>query len=191
MDDLKEEKTKSAFTEKELNAGDLTFHYWGALEYLVGLIKSSELKAGLILSFFGIIFNFVYQNVESAKESLAQYNFLYALLFLWLVSTLISIYHSVKTFIPRIEKDYDPNLFFFGDIVSKFGNIKEFSKTFLKDTIDKEKIYDQIGQQIYINAKITAIKFKSVNTSIKYLIYSLVVLLLLILSEIIIMLFFK
>ena len=191
MDDLKEEKTKSAFTEKELNAGDLTFHYWGALEYLVGLIKSSELKAGLILSFFGIIFNFVYQNVESAKESLAQYNFLYVLLFLWLVSTLISIYHSVKTFIPRIEKDYDPNLFFFGDIVSKFGNIKEFSKTFLKDTIDKEKIYDQIGQQIYINAKITAIKFKSVNTSIKYLIYSLVVLLLLILSEIIIMLFFK
>ena len=191
MEDKKEKKLKSSFTKEELNAGDLTFHYWGAMDYLVGLIKSSEIKAGLILSFFGIIFNFVYQNVESAKESLMQYSFLYMVLFLWLISTLISIYHGVKTFIPRIEKNYDDNVFFFGDIISKFGDIKEFSKTFLKDTIDKEKIYDQIGQQIYINAKITALKFKSVNTSIKYLVYSLVLLLLLILSEIVIILFLK
>ena len=191
MEDIKEEKAKSAFTEKDLNAGDLTFHYWGALEYLVGLIKSSELKAGLILSFFGIIFNFVYQNVESAKESLAQFSFLYVLLLLWLIFTLISVYHSVRTFIPRIEKNYDDNVFFFGDIISKFGNINQFSKTFLKTTVDKEKIYDQIGQQIFISAKITAKKFKNVNNSIKYLVYSIIVLLLLILSEIIIMLFFK
>ena len=187
-----EEKStkKKKFTKEELHAGDLTFHYWGALEYLVGLIKSSELKAGLILSFFGIIFNFVYQNVEKIKDSLNEFYFLYVIVFLWLGCTLISMFHSVKTFIPRIEKKYDPNVFFFGDIISKFGSINQFSKTFLETTVDKEKIYDQIGQQIYINAKITAQKFKNVNKSIKYLVISLVFLFLLVISEIVIMLFF-
>ncbi len=188
---MKTEEQKTSFTKEELNAGDLTFHYWGAMDYLVGLIKSSELKAGLILSFFGIIFNFVYQNVARVKENLADYSFLYVLLFLWLISTLISIFHSVCTFIPRIEKKYDSNVFFFGDIVSKYGDINQFSKTFLKTTVDKERIYDQIGQQIYINAKITALKFKSVNTAIRYLVISLAILLLLILSEIVILLILK
>ena len=183
-------KKKKNFTKEELNAGDLTFHYWGALEYLVGLIKSSELKAGLILSFFGIIFNFVYQNIEKIKSSLNEYYFLYAIIFLWLACTLISMFHSVKTFIPRIEKKYDSNVFFFGDIISKFGNIHQFSRTFLETTVDKEKIYDQIGQQIYINAKITAQKFKNVNKSIRYLVFSLIFLFLLVISEIVIMLFF-
>ena len=181
--DEKEIEKKSLYTDKELNAGDLTFHYWGALEYLVGLIKSSELKAGLILSFFGIIFNFVYQNVEKIKESTNEFSLLYIIIFLWLISTLISMYHSLSTFIPRIEKNYDPNVFFFGDIISKFGDINQFSKTFLKTTIDKEEIYDQIGQQIFINAKITALKFKSVNTSIRYLVISLVLLMLLVLIQ--------
>lgn len=184
-------KEKSTFTKEELNAGDLTFHYWGALGNLIGLIKASELKAGLILSFFGIIFNFVYQNVERIKESLTEYKFLYVLLALWLLSTLISIFHSVKTFIPRIEKKYNPNIFFFGDIVSKFGDIQQFSHTFLKTNVDKEKVYKQIGEQIYVNAKITALKFKNVNASIRYLVVSLSLLGLLILSQITILLFLK
>jgi hypothetical protein len=191
MAEKKEQEKKPSYTDKELNAGDLTFHYWGAMEYLVGLIKSSELKAGLILSFYGIIFNFVYQNVENIKETLSEYSFLYLLLLIWLVLTLKSMFHSVSTFIPRIEKEYDSNVFFFGDIISKYGDINQFSKTFLKTTVDKEEVYDQIGQQIYINAKITALKFKNVNKSIRYLVYSLVVLLLLVLSEIGIMLFLK
>lgn len=184
-------KDKKKFTQEELAAGDLTFHYWGALNNLIGLIKASELKAGLILSFFGIIFNFVYQNIERVKESLNDFSFLYVILSLWLLSTLISIYHSVSTFIPRIEKNYAPNIFFFGDIISKFGDIKEYSAEFLKTSVDKEKIYDQIGQQIYVNAKITTLKFKRVNASIKYLVISLIFLGLLILSEIAIMLFFQ
>ena len=184
-------KEKRTFTEEELNAGDLTFHYWGALNNLFALIRSSELKAGLILSFFGIIFNFVYQNIESVKDSLTNYPFLYVLLSLWLLSTLISIFYSVNTFIPRIEKKHKPNVFFFGDIISKFGNIEEYAHTFLKTNIDKEKIYNQIGEQIYVNAKITDLKFKNVNASIKYMVVSLIFLLCLVLFEIVSLLFLK
>ena len=189
MKESNKEKIKSNFNEEDLKSVDIHFHHWKTLEYLVGLIKSSELKAGLILSFYGIIFNFVYQNIESAKQSLAEYNFLYVLLILWLIFTLKSMYHGVRTFIPRIETKYDDNIFFFGDIVSKFGNINQYANTFLKTTVDKEKIYNQLGQQIFINAKITTEKFKNVNTSIRYLVFSLIALFLLVLSEIIIMLF--
>ena len=183
-------KGKKKFTQEELNASDLTFHYWGALNNLISLIKASELKAGLILSFFGIIFNFVYQNTDRIKASLNEFNFLYVILSLWLLTAFVSIYHSVSTFIPRIEKKYPSNVFFFGDIISKFGDIKEYSHEFLKTNVDKERIYDQIGQQIYVNAKITSLKFKRVNTSIRYMIISIVLLGLLILSETIITIFF-
>ena len=184
-------KDKTAYNQEDLKSEDLALHYWGSLDNLVSLIKSSELKAGLILTFFGIIFNFVYQNIERVKESLTNYNFLYVLLSLYLISTLLSIYFSVKTFIPRIEKKYEPNIFFFGDINSKFGDIHKFSKTFLNTVVDREKVFDQIGQQIYVNAKITTLKFKNVNASIRYLVVSLSLLGLLTLSEIVIILFFK
>ena len=184
-------KDKSVYSQDDLNSEDLAIHYWETINNLTGLLKSSELKAGLILSLYGIIFNFVYQNAEKVKESLLEKSFLYILLSLWLLSTLLSIYYGLKTFIPRIEKKYKPNIFFFGDIISKYGDIEQFSKTFLKTAVDKEKVYDQIGQQIYINAKITALKFKNVNASIRYLAVSVSLLGILILLEIMILLFFK
>jgi hypothetical protein len=168
---------KSKYSLEDLKAEDLPVHYWEAMSYFVGLIKSSELKGGLILSFYGIIFNFIYQNIDSAKDYFSSFGFIHIVVILWLISTLISIYHSVRCFIPRFEKNYESNVFFFGDIVSKFGNIKEFSQKFLEVTIDKEVLYDQIGQQIYINAKITTAKFKNVNMSLRYLAISLALLL--------------
>ncbi len=54
-------------------------------------------------------------------------------------------------------------MFFFGDIITKYGSINEFSKTFYAISDDRDKLYDQLGQQIYINAKIAAQKFKNVN----------------------------
>ena len=37
---------------------DLVDHYWGSITYVSSLIKASEIKAGLILSFYGILLNF-------------------------------------------------------------------------------------------------------------------------------------
>lgn len=176
---------KNKYSNEKLDAKDLHFSYWGAMNYFVGLIRSSELKAGLILSFYGIIFNFLYQNIDSFKSDFGSFGINHIIAFLWLVATLISIYNSVRSFIPRIEKKYEKNVFFFGDIISNFGDIKEYSKTFLEYNVDKEKLYDQLGQQIYINAKITAAKFKNVNNSIKYLVVSIGLLLILIIEHLI------
>lgn len=77
---------------------------------------------------------------------------------------------------PHIEAKYDKNVFFFGDVISKYGSIKEFSRTFYHISLDEVELFDQLGQQIYINSKIAALKFKNVNRSIQLLAVQLVVL---------------
>lgn len=180
MESEKKTKTDISSIKEVEESDDLAWHYWNTIHYFVGLIRSSELKAGLILSFYGLILNFVYQNAERTMEHLSGQVFLYILLSLWFVCTMISIYFSIRSFIPRIESKYDSNVFFFGDIITKYGNIKEFSKTFYAISDDREQRYDQLGQQIYINAKIAATKFKNVNMSLRFLAIGLILLLLII-----------
>ena len=78
---------------------------------------------------------------------------------------------------PRIEAKYDKNILFFNDIVSKYGTIDEFSKTFFEVSLDEDHIFKHLGHQIYINAKIAAMKFKDVNQSIRLLAISIFILL--------------
>ncbi|MCM4166337.1 hypothetical protein DHD08_01435 [Arenibacter sp. H213] len=161
-------------------------HYWGSINYVFSLIKASEIKAGLILSFYGILFNFFYQNTSYVVLLGKDYFFIYVLIAIWLGLTMASIYFSIRCFMPRIEAKFDKNMFFFGDVITKYGDIKEFSKTFYKISLDEVELFDQLGQQIYINSKIAALKFKFVNRSIRLLAFSLLLLFLLLVSVILI-----
>ena len=62
------------------HAEELVDHYWGSINYVSSLIRASEIKAGLILSFYGILLNFVYQNLELAIAHAATFQLLYVLL---------------------------------------------------------------------------------------------------------------
>ncbi len=154
---------------KNKHTDDLVDHYWGSINYVAGLIKASELKAGLILSFYGILLNFIYQGVTMAVENVPNEMILYILLGLWLCSTVASIYFAIRCFIPRIEAKYDKNIFFFRDVISKFGTINEFSKTFHQISKDEDQLFDHLGQQVFIISKIATIKFKNVQRSLKFL----------------------
>lgn len=103
---------------------DLVDHYWGSIGYGFGLIKASELKAGLILSFYGILLNLIYQHLDMLFQIGSDQVLLFILLGMWFLCTGISIYFSIRCFMPRIEDKYDKNIFFFGDVISKFGNIE-------------------------------------------------------------------
>lgn len=162
-------------------ANDLAFHYWHTMKHFTDLIKASELKAGLILSFYGILLNFVYKKIDTTMQYLSYDWIMYLLLGAWFLTTVISIYHSIRTFIPRIEKKYDKNVFFFGDIVSKFGSVDDYAQKFYETAIDVEQRYEQMGQQIFIHAKITTKKFKNVNKSLRFLAYGLVILMIILL----------
>lgn len=168
--------TKSEMRDHKFTE-ELVDHYWGSINYVSSLIKASEIKAGLILSFYGILLNFSYKFIEIILASTPSKTLLFVLLGASFLCTLTSIYFSIRCFMPRIEATYEKNVFFFKDVISKFGSIKEFSKTFYKISLDEEQLFDQLGQQIYIISKIASIKFKYVNKSLRFLALSLLFLL--------------
>ena len=159
------------------HAEELVDHYWGTINYVSSLIKASELKAGLILSFYGIILNFIYQSAAPVMHSVSNAILFYVFIGLWFVATTVSVFYSVRCFIPKLEGNYSDNVFYFGDVITKFGSIKEFSKKFYKVSMNEEEVFEQLGEQIYINSKIAAWKFRNVQRSIRFLAISLILLL--------------
>ena len=162
--------------QKNKHTDDLIDHYWGTISYLTSLIKASELKAGLILSFYGILLNFIYQGTQNFSEELSNDIFLYILIGAWTICTVASIFFCVRCFIPRIEGKFSKNMFFFQDIISKFGDIKEFSKTFLTMSKDEDALFGQLGEQIFIISKISDWKFRNVKRAISLLAIGLIIL---------------
>ena len=171
------EVTKKQVTKRSPHTEDMVDHYWGSMNYVFSLIKASEIKAGLLLTFYGILLNFIYQRIESVFMAYPNNLPLYLLLGLWFCLTAISIAFCIRCFIPRIEGKYEKNIFFFGDVITKFGGIKEFSKTFYRISLDEEELFDHLGQQIFIISKIAAHKFKNVNRALRFLVLGMVVLL--------------
>ncbi|GLU44590.1 Pycsar system effector family protein [Allomuricauda sp. NBRC 101325] len=163
--------------ESRGHAEELVDHYWGSINYVLGLIRSSEIKAGLILSFYGILLNFIFQKIDLILNQ-GGHQFIFVLLGLWFVSTVVSIYYSIRCFMPFIEGKFEKNVFFFADIISKFGTINDFSKTFYKLSLKEEELFDQLGQQIFIISKIADKKFRYVNKSLRYLAIGLLLFLL-------------
>ncbi len=161
---------------KNKHTDDLIDHYWGTISYLTSLIKASELKAGLILSFYGILLNFIYQSTENFSDKLSNDTFLYILIALWVACTAASIFFCVRCFIPKIEGKFTRNMFFFKDIISKFGDIKEFSKTFFAMSKDEDTLFEQLGEQIFIISKISHWKFRNVKRAISLLAIGLIIL---------------
>jgi hypothetical protein len=165
----KQDKTTIVPPIKNKHTDDLIDHYWGSINYVSDLIKASELKAGLILTFYGILLNFIYTNLQAVMGNIKDLIGFYILMGLWFICTLISIYYSVRCFMPRIEDKYDKSIFFFGDVISAYGDIRKFSKTFYEVSMDEERLFSQLGQQIFINSKIAAVKFKNIKRSMQFL----------------------
>lgn len=155
---------------------ELVDHYWGTIGYLSDLIKASELKAGLILSFYGILLNLLYQGAQNFIDASSSDVFLYILIGVWICCTATSIFFCIRCFIPRIEGNFSKNMFFFQDVISKFGDIKEFSKSFLTMSKDEDALFGQLGEQIFIISKIADWKFKNVKRAISLLAIGLIIL---------------
>lgn len=158
---------------KNKHTDDLIDHYWASISYLQDLIKSSELKAGLILSFYGILLNLMYQGKDSIGGP--DGDIIFFLLFgTWAVCTLVSIFYCVRCFIPKIEGKFDKNMFFFKDVISKFGDVKAFSKYFFEASCDENQLFQQLGEQVFIISKIADWKFRNVQRAIRLLAIGLI-----------------
>jgi len=151
------------------HAEDMVDHYWGSINHVSTMIRASELKAGLILSFYGILLNLLYQGTDAIVEALIHHKTLYIPISIWVACTSASIYYSINCFIPQIEDKYTKNVLFFGDIISKFGNANEYAKTFYKVSLNEVELFEQMGEQIFVLSKIVSHKFKNVTQAIRFL----------------------
>lgn len=151
--------------------------YWEGIKYINGLNRSSEIKAGLIISFYGLLLGVVFQVAFEVGNTLKFNAILIATsaIFIFFVSR--SIYFSFKCFLPQIETNFKSNAFFFHDAVTKYGSITEYSKHLMNLLDDEKGLYEQLGEQIYVNSLIASKKFKDVNKSVKNLVYSFIPLL--------------
>jgi len=157
------------------------FLYIETLKHLTNLNRASEIKAGLILSFYGLLLGVVFQYLTQIVSQIGAKYLFTGFLILWLFLIAISIYWSFRCFMPHIEGKYKKNIFFFHDAITQYGDIENYTLEFDRITSHEESLYDQLGQQIYIHSKIVAQKIRDVNKSVKYLAFSFIPLLILLL----------
>jgi len=162
------------------------FVYIETLKHLTNLNRASEIKAGLILSFYGLLLGVVFQYLTQIAGDIGDDYMFIGLLFLWIFTIAISIYWSFRCFMPHIEGKFERNVFFFEDAIRNYEDIKTYTHRIDKITSNEVLLYEQLGQQIFIHSKIVATKIKDVNKSVKYLAYPFVPLLVLLMYTILI-----
>jgi hypothetical protein len=143
-------------------------NYWEQLERLEKLIRASELKAGVIFSFHGLVLGVFFDRLEELQPLFEEGALFIVLATFWMISSLISIYFCFKCFKPQITKKYEKNVLFFRDAVYSFGSIEKYTKRLIEIFGEEEDFYSQLGQQIYIESMIIDKKFKNVEYAIKY-----------------------
>lgn len=143
-------------------------NYWEQLERLEKLIRASELKAGIIFSFHSLVLGLFFDRFEQFEVMLQTSIVAIVLTFLWFISVIISIYYCFKCFKPQIELKYDKNVFFFGDAVKAYGSAEEYTKKLMEICASEEELFKQLSEQIHVESKIIAAKFKCVQQSMKF-----------------------
>ena len=171
--------SKEIFTSHDPN------NYWEQLERLEKLIRSSELKAGVIFSFHSLIIGLFIDRIGFFQETFKGNPILIVLACLWIVCVLISIYFCFKCFMPRIDSKNAKNVFFFRDAVYAFGSIDDYSKKLMEVCSSQEEFFIMLSEQIYVESKIIDKKFRSVQNSIKFFALSCIFVILMIVFSLI------
>lgn len=149
-------------------------NYWEQLERLEKLIRASELKAGVIFSFHGLILGLFFDRLEQLRPLFQQGPVFIILALLWMLCSWVSIFYCFKCFNPQIDKKFEKNVLFFRDAVYAFGSIEEYTEKIIEIFGEEKKFYSQLAQQIYVESRIIDKKFKSVQDAVKYFAFSVV-----------------
>lgn len=144
------------------------------LERVNNWISNSDTKAGMILTFNGILCTYLITKTPLVKEIILRRGFDLPSFFLYLTFCAyalllgVSLYHAFRVISPDI-KERISSLFYFGTIAGM--ELKDFKKR-MKE-LSQEDIEEELINQTYVNAKITITKFTNLKSSIRYLFLSL------------------
>ena len=168
----KKEPTTISNKSKKKNKQDpgVYFRQLGRLEKLN---KSSEVKAGVVFSFHSLIIGLFADRMDYFKLLFDENPLIIVFTTLWIISALISIVFAFKCFKPIIiSLKYDDNVFFFGDVVSKYNSIEDYVNRVFEVNEDKVELFEQLAQQMHVESTIVATKFKNVQNAIKFFMFS-------------------
>ncbi len=153
-------------------------NYWEQLERLEKLIRASELKAGVIFSFHGLVLGIIVDRLEQLELVLTGRPVFIVLAVIWMILVFISIFCSFKCFNPQMEMKYERNVFFFRNAAGAYGSIEEYTKSLMDVCGDTGLLVKQLAHQIHAESKIIDVKFKNVQKAIRYFGFSFAVLIL-------------
>lgn len=155
--------------------------YWAILKNNQEMIRFSEVKAGLVISIFGILFSIILNSVGKIQASVADWTSVQmGILFIFIVTTLGSLIFAFRCFIPRFENKNPTSVIYFGDIVSDFQEYTAYH-AFLEKTVNNDsEMSVQLAEQIHTNSTIATKKMKAVNMAMRFMMVSVALLIILV-----------
>lgn len=156
--------------------------YWETIRHISELNRTAELKAGLIMSFYGLVLGVVFEMALNIESNFEPNILLIIIVLTYFFFVVRSIFFAFMCFLPQIETNFDKNMFFFYDAITNYGDIRSYSKKFHGMLEDDKALYDQLGQQIFVHALIASKKLSNVNKSVRNLAYSFVFMILAVLT---------
>lgn len=144
--------------------------YWAILRNNQEMIRFSEVKAGLVISIFGILFSLILNSATWIREEIEDWSiFKVFILGAFIFVTLIALYYAFRCFIPRFENKNPTSVIYFGDIVSDFGEYKAYHEFLEKTVIDDHEMSLQLAEQIHTNSRIATKKMQAVTMAMRFM----------------------
>lgn len=148
--------------------------YWYILDKTHDYIKSSDAKAALLLSFYGIILSlFFSQSNEFITQVLEGSGFKIILLLTGFFS-LISIYFAFNAINPRLKNPTPRSIIYFGDVHKKFKTAEEYFQFGNEKFVNPEEVFRDLSDQVYVNSTIAYKKFYNLAWAIRFFVAGLV-----------------
>jgi hypothetical protein len=139
-------------------------HLRKTYETINEFIRFADTKAVAIMATDGVIAGLFFSNISTLQPLLSQNYLSFALFIASVVFMLLSAGAAAYCIFPRLKRNNNECLIFFGDI-AKFKTAENYSKAVTKELTD-EKIESQLIDQIWANSKIATSKYCAVKVSI-------------------------
>lgn len=144
--------------------------YWQILQNNQEMIRFSEVKAGLVISIYGILFSILLQSTTWIHGKISDWPwYLIGVIVIFIVVTLTSLFYAFKCFMPRFENKNPTSVIYFGDIVHDFEEYTAYHSYLEKAVVNDSEMSIQLAEQIHTNSSIATRKFNAVSKSIKLL----------------------
>ena len=126
------------------------------------------------MTLHGVVLTIIYTNANSVYE-FSSANWFTILLTITIAGTsLASIIYSFLVINPRLKNDNPTSLIYFGHIQEKFKTYTDYFQSAKVILNDKDKLDEQLSEQIHINSKVAWKKFTFITISLRYFFASII-----------------